>query len=416
MKTSYVPNHVTELQGPYGPLQILESKVQQIWALQHVQNGNWLTQSGRHLKVCSPGRWNRGAGPDFLEATIELDGVRQMGDVEIHLYREDWWRHGHNYDPAYDEVILHVVLFAGGMDRKILTSAGVEPDEWNMGPWTREDIESVSGGSPGLFGELVPELKEWMESDDPVRIRERLKIGADRRWQDKESMARCLLDSHGWEGGLHRMCLYYLGFPFNRRPFYEMAEALPMSCWRSLQTLEIVRRKWSESVRWRYGRPANRAECRLKQYLELNSSIPDWAVRLRKPPEFLMDRLRNRLSDLWSTESTSAIRRQAGLPDWNIWLMNHVLGGKLNASLVQRLWVDVFLPVLVVGNKLSQEEGMGVWFHGRTATFPDSYKELFKLASIQNRKQYPLCNGWVQGILWLEDQLRLERVRSTIGK
>lgn len=413
MNSSSNPDHVTELQGLYGPLQVLESKIQQIWAFQYLQPGAWMMHNGKRLKVRKPGIWNRGAGPDFREAIIELDDEVRIGDIEIHLYREDWWRHGHDSDPSYNEVILHVVLFAGGMDRKILNAAGNEVPEWNIGPWMREDVESVSGGTPGLFGELVPELKEWIDSDDPVRIRGRLKTGADRRWQDKVSMARCLFDTHGWEGALHRMCLYYLGFPYNRRPFFEMAEAFPMDCWRSGTILGIIRWRWSDTVRWGSGRPANRADCRLRQYIRLNASIPDWSQRLEHPPGTLVLRWR----DLACTaDRTAAIRRQIDMPQWNRWIRGDVLGNQLNTSLAQRLWVDVFLPMLSMKEIISFQQGMGIWFHSHPATFPESYREMLRMASVHAAKGNPLCNGWVQGLFWLEDQLRLERVRSSLGQ
>ena len=157
-----IPPRVAELQGLYGPLQILEGTVQKVWFLQELQAGEWRTRSGRRLAVRFAGRWNRGAGPDFRDAVIELDGEPRVGDVEVHLYREDWWRHGHDADAGYDRVVLHVVLFGGGMQRELRTAAGRMPEEWVMGPWMREDLEAVSGGEPGLFGELGPEGREWM--------------------------------------------------------------------------------------------------------------------------------------------------------------------------------------------------------------------------------------------------------------
>lgn len=31
--------------------------------------------------------------------------------MELHLHEEDWAAHKHEVDPAYDRVVLHVVLF-----------------------------------------------------------------------------------------------------------------------------------------------------------------------------------------------------------------------------------------------------------------------------------------------------------------
>jgi hypothetical protein len=36
--------------------------------------------------------------------------LRLVGDVEFHVYTSDWWAHGHDSDPRYNHVILHVVL------------------------------------------------------------------------------------------------------------------------------------------------------------------------------------------------------------------------------------------------------------------------------------------------------------------
>ncbi|HSH08937.1 MAG TPA: DUF2851 family protein, partial [Oceanipulchritudo sp.] len=393
----------------------LEGRIQQVWALQQLQEGDWRTRSGHGLKVRFPGRWNRGAGPDFREAVIELDGEVRVGDIEIHLYREDWWRHGHDHDPAYNGVLLHVVLFAGGMERPIETAKGRLPEEWVMGPWMREDLESVSGGEPGLFGELVPELREWMESDQPQAIRERLKAGADRRWQDKEAMARCLHDGAGWRGGLHRMVLYYLGFPFNRRPFFEMAEAYPLELWREEGLLEDLCARWEQSVRWGLGRPANRARRRLTGYLHLNHEVPDWPERLRQPPSGLLGCLRETLLGVRDGLETRTVRRLARISDWREWLIHPVLGGVLGGSLVDRLWIDVFLPFLVVDGQIGRESAAALWLHWVPAACPDAYGELFKLAGIQLDPQLPLCNAWVQGLLWLEDQLRTERIRTSTG-
>ncbi|NDV61163.1 DUF2851 family protein [Puniceicoccales bacterium CK1056] len=416
MKTIPGQSSVSEIQGLYGPLQILEGKVQQIWALQQIQRGAWQTRSGARLKVCHPGKWNHGAGPDFLEAVIELDGERRVGDVEFHLYREDWWRHGHHLDPAYDTVVLHAVLFAGGLDRDIRTSSGKLLEEWVMGPWLREDLESVAGGEPGLYGELAPELREWIESETPQQIRNRLGIGADRRWQDKESMARCLIREHGWTKGLHLMTLFYLGYPFNRRAFYAMGEALPPECWREPGLTEVLQREWETEVRWNVGRPANRALGRLEAYMALNQSVPDWFNRLSRLPLEFQPGSEFQPEAAVADWPTGWIRKHWKLREYGAWLRDGVFGGLFSQSLVDRLLVDVCLPMQVANGHISSAAGGGFWFHARPGMFPDSYRSLLKLAGIQLSSGYPLCNGWLQGLVWADDQLRLERIRSSIGE
>lgn len=409
-------HEVAELQGLYGPLQILEGKVQEVWALQRLQPGLWTTTNGRMLEVRSPGRWNRGAGPDFREAVIEIDGEVRIGDIEIHLYREDWWRHGHHLDQNYDRVVLHVVLFSGGMERTVRSLDGSTPEEWVMGPWMREDLESVSGGEPGLFGELVPELKEWMESDTAEAIRSRLKIGADRRWEAKESMARCLLDASGWAGALHRLVLYTLGFPFNRRAFLEIAEAHQPQDWMDPHLLTEIQARWETKIHWGLGRPANKAMVRLRQCQQLNQRAGEWPDLLSRPPDFLMrPLLQNMTNSGFRHGGSRTVRRLGKFSCWRNWLEMDVLCAILPPSLATRLWIDVFLPVMAADGKLPRESAYLLWSHWQAAVHPDSYRDLLKLADVQIDHEFPLSNCWIQGLFWLEDQIRVEGVRKAMG-
>lgn len=86
-----------------------EIEVQSHWFAGHFNN-EFTSNHDQKVRIISPGEWNRGAGPDFLNATIEIDDERFNGPIELDLDSRNWDRHGHAENPSFDEVILHLVL------------------------------------------------------------------------------------------------------------------------------------------------------------------------------------------------------------------------------------------------------------------------------------------------------------------
>lgn len=68
------------------------------------------------------------SGPDFRDAVIEgASGKRVTGDVELHLVAPDCYQHSHHEDPAYNGVVLHVVLHSVGSRISVQRSKGQVP-------------------------------------------------------------------------------------------------------------------------------------------------------------------------------------------------------------------------------------------------------------------------------------------------
>lgn len=81
-----------------------------LWRYLRFELTDLQTTEGEPLEILHPGSGNAHAGPDFLHARLRIGPTEWAGHVEIHLRSSDWLRHGHQRDPAYGTVILHVVL------------------------------------------------------------------------------------------------------------------------------------------------------------------------------------------------------------------------------------------------------------------------------------------------------------------
>lgn len=80
-----------------------------IWQMQYYNSNQLLTVSGEPLKVLSAGTYNLNQGPDFQQARVRIRQTTWAGNIELHLRTSDWYRHNHQQDPNYNNVILHVV-------------------------------------------------------------------------------------------------------------------------------------------------------------------------------------------------------------------------------------------------------------------------------------------------------------------
>jgi hypothetical protein len=91
------------------------------WARGEWRGAMLTTERGDSYALLYEGRRGGLAGPDFRDAVLLCaDGVRVYGDVELHLRTDGWTAHGHDHDPRYNGVVLHVVV------TPLRTAAGAE--------------------------------------------------------------------------------------------------------------------------------------------------------------------------------------------------------------------------------------------------------------------------------------------------
>lgn len=104
-------------------IRLTERHLQALW-WEQIHFLQPLKVEGRTLEVLSPGHWNESAGPDFRHAHLVIGGVEVRGDIEIHIRDDGWHCHGHDRDPAYNQVILHIALWDVGHLKPLVRADG----------------------------------------------------------------------------------------------------------------------------------------------------------------------------------------------------------------------------------------------------------------------------------------------------
>ena len=86
----------------------MEQLLHYTWKHKMLPLKNLMTTDNREVEIIDTGLHNHNAGPDFFNAKVKIDGTLWVGNVEIHDRASDWYQHGHDKDPRYDNVVLHV--------------------------------------------------------------------------------------------------------------------------------------------------------------------------------------------------------------------------------------------------------------------------------------------------------------------
>jgi hypothetical protein len=86
-----------------------EKLLQFIWQHQYFNALSLKTEQGDPLEIIHQGNWNHNQGPDFSEAKLRINGMVWVGNIELHVLASDWYKHHHNDDARYRNIILHVV-------------------------------------------------------------------------------------------------------------------------------------------------------------------------------------------------------------------------------------------------------------------------------------------------------------------
>lgn len=295
-----------EIQGRFED-QFSERHLHCVWYDPRYRPLNLHAVTGERIQVLQAGEWNLEAGPDFLNATLEIDGRRVQGDVEIHIRAADWRAHGHQADPRYGNVRLHVCFYPGTLPEDELPPGclqlALQPQLGVQRPFHFEAIDCRAYPWE-VSGDAHPLAKPLGQLDEEQRIALLEQAGAERLRRKTQRMYEHI-SAAGPGQGLYRTLLRSLGYKQNGAVMEWLAERLP---------LEELRSQCGKDAKAAYALLLGVAG--LLPAEESDASRDLWARWWKRA-----DRFHNRLlpSDVWQLDGM----RPANHPARRLWAAAH---------------------------------------------------------------------------------------------
>jgi hypothetical protein len=191
------------------------------------------TVDGLTVEVISPGTWNVAGGPDFRNAVVRLGGRLCRGAVEVHGQAADWFHHGHAGNPAYDDVVLHVVWRAG--------DPGAGPTvpclelRTHLDAPLRDLFEELQATVYPYARQVAPGVcaMRWALTEDET-VRHLLRTAALARFEDKTLRLQRHAVAVGSAQAAYEALFEALGYKANRVPFRALARQVSLQHLRHL--------------------------------------------------------------------------------------------------------------------------------------------------------------------------------------
>lgn len=197
-----------------------------IWRYGRMRGEPLYTTEREPLTILHTGFLNHDAGPDFLQARIRIGDTLWAGNVEIHLQAGDWYRHQHQDDPRYDNIILHVVWEE---DRLVRRNDGSRIPCLELKPLITPELFSRYQQLMGRKAKLpcahaLPGISSltWASWLDRLAV-ERLEDKTQRWLRELERQ------HFDWEQVFYQGIAYGLGLPVNGEAMEQLARCTQLS-------------------------------------------------------------------------------------------------------------------------------------------------------------------------------------------
>ncbi len=205
---------------------VKEDLLYYLWKTKSFEYRDLTTQDGLSVEIIHYGHQNHDSGPDFFDAKVKIGDTVWAGNVEMHVHSSDWDRHAHEVDPAYDNVILHVVY---DHDKEVYTA-----NERRLPCIELKD--RIDKRIQKKYARLVTS-KQWIPCEkilpeiDSGYIAMWLQRMISERLAQKTDYLSRIVESTGrdWEESTYIFLSRYMGAKVNTEPFETLARSLPLA-------------------------------------------------------------------------------------------------------------------------------------------------------------------------------------------
>jgi hypothetical protein len=200
-----------------------ECLLQAVWQHQRLRRDDLQSLDGESVRILHPGFINREGGPDFRGAVVQFGSAPpRAGDIEVDLAASGWHAHGHDRNPAFANVILHVIwrgeLPARGAPATVAIGGRLDAPLGELATWLHS--EAVEVLPENLRGQCCRPLRELAAEPASALLREAAQI----RFHSKAAQLQARAKQAGWEQALWEGLFRALGYKHNPWPMQCLAE------------------------------------------------------------------------------------------------------------------------------------------------------------------------------------------------
>lgn len=201
-----------------------EAFLHYIWQFQYFNKTGLKTTEGEDIQILSLGFPNSNSGPDFQQSRLNINSIEWYGHVEIHYKSSDWISHSHSRDPAYNNVILHVVWEADASPQRAdgttlptLTLSG------------RVEKELIAKYEALLKNPISLPCSSHLPHVERIYISSMKDRCLVERLEEKSTEILKIFSStkNNWEETAYQWLGKCFGFKVNSEPFQKLCEILP---------------------------------------------------------------------------------------------------------------------------------------------------------------------------------------------